>query len=118
MNRTVVNNIILQILKCDMEKIYEYFTILPSVNYFSFISLRMVDIINELSNDINNIDPYEDLIDLTMFINDLLSLKHPKINFILRNSIFYYFLLPEVFQSLYVLIYGDDLIKRICFWSL
>ena len=112
MTRTVVNNIILQILKCDMEKIYEYFTILPSVNYFSFISLRMVDIINELSNDINNIDPYEDLIDVTMFINDLLSLKHPKINFILRNSIFYYFLLPEVFQSLYVLIYGDDLIKR------
>ena len=112
MTRTVVNNIILQILKCDMEKIYEYFTILPSVNYFSFISLRMVDIINELSNDINNIDPYEDLIDLTMFINDLLSLKHPKINFILRNSIFYYFLLPEIFQYLYILIYGDDLIKR------
>ena len=111
MTRTVVNNIILQILKCDMEKIYEYFTILPSVNYFSFISLRMKDIINDLSNNINNLDPYEDLIDLTMFINDLLSLKNSKINFILRNSIFYYFLLPEIFQSLYVLIYGDELIK-------
>ena len=111
MTRTVVNNIILQILKCDMEKIYEYFTILPSVNYFSFISLRMKDIINDLSSNINNLDPYEDLIDLTMFINDLLSLKHPKINFILRNSIFYYFLLPEIFQSLYILIYGDELIK-------
>ena len=112
MTRTVVNNIILQILKCDMEKIYEYFTILPSVNYFSFISLRMKDIINDLSSNINNLDPYEDLIDLTMFINDLLSLKHPKINFILRNSIFYYFLLPEIFQSLFILIYGDELIKN------
>ena len=112
MTRTVVNNIILQILKCDMEKIYEYFTILPSVNYFSFISLRMKDIIIDLSNDINNLDPYEDLTDLTMFINDLLSLEHPKINFIVRNSIFYYFLLPEIFESLFVLIYGDDLIKN------
>ena len=111
MTRTVVNNIILQILKCDMEKIYEYFTILPSVNYFSYISLRMRDILNDLSTNINNLDPYEDLIDLTMFANDLLSLGHPKINFILRNSLFYYFLLPEVFQSLFVLIYGINVIK-------
>ena len=111
MTRTVVNNIILQILKCDMEKIYEYFTVLPSVNYFSFISLRMKDIINDLSTNINNLDPYEDLIDLTMFINDLLSLEHPKINFIVRNSIFYYFLMPEIFQSFFVLIYGTDIIK-------
>ena len=112
MTRTVVNNIILQILKCDMEKIYEYFTILPSVNYFSFISLRMKDIIIDLSNNINNLDPYEDLIDLTMFINDILSLKQPKINFILRNSMFYYFLLPEIFEVLFSLIYGDDLVKN------
>ena len=111
MTRTVVNNIILQTLKCDMEKIYEYFTILPSVNYFSYISLRMKDILNDLCTNINNLDPYEDLIDLTMFVNDLLSLEHPKINFIVRNSIFYYFLLPEIFQSLFVLIYGVDLIK-------
>ena len=112
MTRTVVNNIILQILKCDMEKIYEYFTLLPSVNYFNFISLRMKDIINDLNTNINNLDPYEDLIDLTLFINDLLSLEQPKINYIVRNSIFYYFLLPEIFQSLFVLIYGDDMIKN------
>ena len=112
MTRTVVNNIILQILKCDMKKIYEYFTLLPSVNYFNFISLRMKDIINDLNTNINNLDPYEDLIDLTLFINDLLSLGQPKINYIVRNSIFYYFLLPEIFQSLFVLIYGDDMIKN------
>ena len=112
MTRTVVNNIILQILKTNIEKVYEYFTILPSVNYFSFISFRMKDIINELCNNINNIDPYEDLIDLTMFINDLLSLKHQKINYIVRNSIFYYFLLPDIFQCLYVLIYGYSTIKN------
>ena len=112
MTRTVVNNIILQILKCDMKKIYEYFTLLPSVNYFNFISLRMKDIINDLNTNINNLDPYEDLIDLTLFINDLLSLEQPKINYIVRNSIFYYFLLPEIFQSLFVLIYGDDMIKN------
>ena len=112
MTRTVVNNIILQILKCDMKKIYEYFTLLPSVNYFNFISLRMKDIISDLNTNINNLDPYEDLIDLTLFINDLLSLEQPKINYIVRNSIFYYFLLPEIFQSLFVLIYGDDMIKN------
>ena len=112
MTRTVVNNIILQILKCDMKKIYEYFTLLPSVNYFNFISLRMKDIISDLNTNINNLDPYEDLIDLTLFINDLLSLGQPKINYIVRNSIFYYFLLPEIFQSLFVLIYGDDMIKN------
>ena len=112
MTRTVVNNIILQILKCNMKKIYEYFTLLPSVNYFNFISLRMKDIISDLNTNINNLDPYEDLIDLTLFINDLLSLEQPKINYIVRNSIFYYFLLPEIFQSLFVLIYGDDMIKN------
>ena len=112
MTRTVVNNIILQILKCNMKKIYEYFTLLPSVNYFNFISLRMKDIISDLNTNINNLDPYEDLIDLTLFINDLLSLGQPKINYIVRNSIFYYFLLPEIFQSLFVLIYGDDMIKN------
>ena len=112
MTRTVVNNIILQILKCNMKKIYEYFTLLPSVNYFNFISLRMKDIIKDLNTNINNLDPYEDLIDLTLFINDLLSLEQPKINYIVRNSIFYYFLLPEIFQSLFVLIYGDDMIKN------
>ena len=112
MTRTVVHNIILQILKSNMEKVYEYFTVLPSVNYFSFISLRMKDIINELCKNINNIDPYEDLLDLTLFINDLLSLEQQKINYIVRNSIFYYFLLPEIFQCLYVLIYGYDSIKN------
>jgi hypothetical protein len=95
-----------------MKKIYEYFTLLPSVNYFNFISLRMKDIISDLNTNINNLDPYEDLIDLTLFINDLLSLEQPKINYIVRNSIFYYFLLPEIFQSLFVLIYGDDMIKN------
>ena len=111
MTRTVVNNIILQILKSNISEIYDFFVQLPSINYFSFISLRMKDLINDICVNISNLDPYEDLTDLTLFINDLFSLDLQKINFILRNSIFYYFLLPDIFQCLYVLIYGSEFIK-------
>ena len=111
MIRTVVNNIILQILKSNIDEVYDIFTKLPSVNYFSFISLRMKDLINDLCLDINNLDPYEDLIDITLFINDLLSLNKSKINFMVRNAVFYYFLLPDIFQCLYTLIYGNVNLK-------
>ena len=111
MTRTVVNNIILQILKCDIDEVNDIFSKLPSVNYFSFISLRMKDLINDICENISNLDPYEDLYDLTLYINDVLSLNKYKINFILRNGIFYYFLLPDIFQCLYTLIYGNGIIK-------
>ena len=111
MTRTVVNNIILQILKCNINEIYNIFTKLPLVNYFSYISLRMKDLINDMCENISNLDPYEDLTDLTLFINDLLSLNIHKINFILRNAIFYYFLLPDIFQFLYSIIYGCEFFK-------
>ena len=111
MIRTVVNNIILQILKCDIDKVYDIFTELPAINYFSYISLRMKDLLNDLCKNVNNLDPYEDLTDLTLFINDLLSLGRQKINFIVRNAIFYYFLMPDIFQFLFTLIYGNESIK-------
>jgi len=111
MTRTVVNNIILQILQSNVEGVYEHFTNLPSVNYFSFISLRMKDLIKDLCENINNLDPYEDLTDITLFINDLLSLNKSKINFMLRNAIFYHFILPDIFQNLYALIYGYESVK-------
>ena len=111
MTRTVVNNIILQILKSNVEGVYEHFTNLPSVNYFSFLSLRMRDLVKDLCENINNLDPYEDLTDITLFINDLLSLNKSKINFMLRNAIFYHFILPDIFQNLYALIYGYESVK-------
>ena len=111
MTRTVVNNIILQILQSNVEGVYEHFTNLPSVNYFSFLSLRMRDLVKDLCENINNLDPYEDLTDITLFINDLLSLNKSKINFMLRNAIFYHFLLPDIFQNLYALIYGYESVK-------
>ena len=111
MTRTVVNNILLQILKSDIDEVCDIFSKLPSVNYFSFISLRMKDLINDMCENISNLDPYEDLTDLTLFINDLLSLNIHKINFILRNAIFYYFLLPDIFQFLYSIIYGCEFFK-------
>ena len=111
MIRTVVNNIILQILKSNINEVYNHFTELPCVNYFSFLSLRIKDLVKDICENINNLDPYEDLTDLTLFINDLLTLNKHKINFMLRNSIFYYFLLPDIFQSLYCLIYGYESIK-------
>ena len=111
MIRTVVNNIVLQILKSNIDEVYKRFTDLPSLNYFSFISLRMKDLINDLCNNIGNYDPYEDLIDLSLFVNDLLTLNKSKINFMVRNTIFYYFLLPDIFQCLYTYIYGYGNIK-------
>ena len=63
MTRTVVNNIILQILKSNINEIYDFFVKLPSINYFSFISLRMKDLINDICENISNLDPYEDLTD-------------------------------------------------------
>lgn len=111
MIRTVVNNIILQILKTNINEVNKIFTKLPVVNYFNFINLRMKDLINDICENISNLDPYEDLTDLTLFINDLLSLNKYKINFILRNAIFYYFLLPDIFQFLYSIIYGCESFK-------
>ena len=110
MIRTVVNNIFLQILKSNITNIQEKFTKLPAINYFCFISLRMKDLIDDLSKNNSNNDPFEDLIDISLFVNDLLILNKPKISFIVRNSVFYYFLLPGIFQSLYFL-YNDELIK-------
>ena len=110
MIRTVVNNIVLQILKSNIDEVQKLFTDLPSVNYFSFISLRMKDLINDLCGNISNYDPYEDLIDLSLFVNDLLTLNKSKINFMVRNAIFYYFLLPGIFQFLHSYFYGRSFI--------
>ena len=112
MTRTVVNNIILQILKCNIPEVYEIFTGLPSINYFSFLGLRMKDLVNDLCENINNLDPYEDITDLTLFINDILSLKKQKISFLIRNAIFYYFLFPAIFQGLRGIIYSGDAMKE------
>ena len=68
MIRTVVNNIILQILKTNINEVNNIFTKLPVVNYFNFINLRMKDLINDICENISNLDPYEDLTDLTLFI--------------------------------------------------
>ena len=108
MTRTVVNNILLTILKSKIDLVYEHFYKLPTINYFCFIGCRLGDLFNDLYNNIKNIDPYEDMIDITLFINDLLSLNQNKINFLIRNSIFYYFLFPKIFQGLYSLIFVEN----------
>ena len=108
MTRTVVNNILLTILKSKIDLVYEHFYKLPTVNYFCFFGCRLGDLFNDLYNNINNVDPYEDMIDMTLFINDLLSLNQNKINFLVRNSIFYYFLFPKIFQGLYSLIFDAN----------
>ena len=102
MIRSVVRNIVLNILKIKNPGIQNYFGKLPSIAFFSDIVCHLRDIcykINEgiNSNNINNIlYSFDDLLDETLFIDDILNLNLNKINFILMNNLFYYFILPII----------------------
>ena len=102
MIRSVVRNILLNILKIKSPEIQNYFGKLPSISYFSDIACHLRDISYKLNeginnNNINNISYYfDELIDETLFLDDLLNLNLNKINFILLNNLFYYFILPII----------------------
>ena len=106
MIRSVVRNIVLNILKIKNTNVQNYFGRLPSIAYFSDVACHLRDIcykINEAinNNNINNVEYYfDDLYDETLFIDDIFNLNLYKINYILMNNIFYYFILPIICGSL------------------
>ena len=80
MIRSVVRNIVLNILKIKNSSIQNYFGKLPSISYLSDVICHLRDIcykINEgiKNNNINNIlDDFDDLLDETLYLDDLLIL--------------------------------------------
>jgi hypothetical protein len=106
MIRNVVRNIVLNILKINSKNIENHFTELPSISYLANVACHLRDICIKINNDIeikkiNNLQYlYDDLIDEATYIDDLLNLNLTKINYIIINCIFYYFILPVVCGAL------------------
>ena len=102
MIRSVVRNIILNVLKIKNPVIQNYFGKLPSISYFSDVACHLRDICYKMNNGINNENLndisyyFDDLVDETLFIDDILNLNLKKINYILINNLFYYFILPII----------------------
>ena len=104
MVRNVVRTVILNVLKIKYNKIEEHFCQLPSISYFQNISCHLRDICIKFNEEINingrYNDYFDDIIEELLFIDDIFHLNLKKINFILLNSIFYYFILPILCGSL------------------
>ena len=106
MIRNVVRNIILNILKIKCVNIQDHFTELPSISYLANLACHLRDICIKINNDIENKNVsnlqylYDDLIDEATYIDDLLNLNLNKINYIIINSVFYYFIIPVILGSL------------------
>ena len=106
MIRNVVRNIILNILKIKGVNLQEHFTELPSVSYLANLACHLRDICIKINNDVENKNCnnlqylYDDLIDEATYIDDLLNLNLNKINYIIINCMFYYFILPVICGAL------------------
>ena len=106
MVRSVVRNIVLNIFKIKSPQIQNYFGKLPSIGYFSDLICHLRDICYKLNEGINNSNTnnimysFDDLVDETLFIDDLLNLNLTKINYILINNLFYYLILPIICGAL------------------
>ena len=106
MVRSVVRNIILNVLKVKNPVIENYFGKLPSIAYFADIALHLRDVCYKINEEINNNNVnnilywFDDLVDETLFIDDILNLNLNKINYIFMNNLFYYFILPIICGSL------------------
>ena len=106
MIRNVVRNIVLNILKIKGANLQEHFIELPSISYLANLACHLRDMCIKIDEEvedknINNL-PYlfDDLIDEATYIDDLLNLNLNKINYIIINSIFYYFIIPVLCGAL------------------
>ena len=106
MIRNVVRNTVMNILRVKNAKIEEHFSRLPSVLYFVRIVLHLRDICFEIKDEIKNKNNkqisylFDDLFDEIIYIDDLLNLKKEKINYILMNCLFNFFILPVLCGSI------------------
>ena len=106
MIRNVVRNTVMNILNVKNDKIEQHFSKLPSVLYFVKIVLRLRDICFQIKEHINNKNNkqisylFDDLYDEIIYVDDLLNLKKEKINYILINCLFYFFIIPFLCGSI------------------
>lgn len=112
--KKITKNIIIRIIKIEYKPINKYLCELPSISYFCFLSCELKDDIINLSNelqkkqkDINN-DIENDkskilinnIITNLMHIQNIFEIKCSKINYIIINSMFYYFIIPYILYNL------------------
>ena len=106
MIRNVVRNTVMNIFRVKNAKIEEYFSKLPSVLYFVKIINQIKDICFELKEEIINQNTkkisylFDDLYDEIIYIDDLLNLNLERINYILINCFFYFFIIPILCGSI------------------
>lgn len=98
---TVVHNIVLAILNIKYTPIKEYFLKFPSVSYFIFIVSSLRDTSQNFIMNGSDQDSYEDVIDALMYINDIMGMKIEKINYILINAMFYYYIMPILMVEIF-----------------
>lgn len=99
----VVRNVILLILKINYPLIENHFVMLPTITYFSFISCYLRDLAIQLDNaitkkkGINSV--IDNIVEQTMYLNDLFKCNKKRINYVLMNSLFYYLIMPALFGN-------------------
>ena len=106
MIRNVVRNTVMNILNVKNSKIEQHFSKLPSILYFVRIVLRLRDICFQIKDQIKNKNNkqisylFDDFYDEIIYVDDLLNLKKEKINYILINCLFYFFIIPILCGSI------------------
>ena len=105
MIRNVVRNTVMNILRVKNAKIEDHFSKLPTILYFVKIVCHLRDICLEIKEEIKNKNNkkisylFDDLFDEMIYIDDLLNLKMEKINYIIMNCLFYFFIIPVLCGS-------------------
>ena len=106
MIRNVVRNTVMNILRVKKSKIQEHFSKLPTILYFVKIVCHLRDICLEIKEEIKNKNNkkisylFDDLFDEIIYIDDLLNMRMEKINYIILNCLFYFFILPILCGSI------------------
>ena len=106
MIRNVVRNTVMNILRVKNSKIEEHFSKLPTILYFIKIVYNLRDICLNIKEEIKNKNNkqisylFDDLFDEMIYIDDLLNLRKEKINYIILNCLFYFFILPILCGSI------------------
>ena len=106
MIRNVVRNTVMNILRVKNPKIEEHFSKLPTILYFIKIVYNLRDICLRIKDEIKNKNNkqisylFDDLFDEMIYIDDLLNLRKEKINYIILNCLFYFFILPILCGSI------------------
>ena len=96
----------MNILRVKNVKIEEHFSKLPSVLYFIKIVLHLRDICFEIKEEIKNKNNkkisylFDDLYDEMIYIDDLLNARKEKINYIIMNCLFNFFIMPVLCGSI------------------